>query len=84
MHPATGPRHFVGERVGGDRRRVGVRHFENRGDAAQHCGAAAAFEILAILAARFAEMHMAVDHTRQDVQPAGVEIFRRRVARNVA
>ncbi len=77
MHPAASPRHFVGQRFGSGRRRIGVRHFEYCGHAAQHRGAAAAFEILAVLTARLAEMHMAVDDARQDMQAPRVEILSR-------
>ena len=68
MHAARRPRDLIGERLGGYGRRIGIRHVEHRRDAAQHGGAAAAFQVLAILAAGLAEMHMAVDDAGQDVQ----------------
>ena len=54
-------------------RRMGVGHLEDAGDAAQHGGAAAAFEVFLVLIAGFAEMALAVDHPGQDVQALGLE-----------
>ena len=47
-------------------------------------GAAAAFQILAILTARLTEMHMAVDDPGQYMQPARVEILSCCLARDAA
>jgi hypothetical protein len=48
---------------------LGVRHLEHCGDAAQHGGPAARFEIFLMLQPRLAEMDLAVDHAGQHVSP---------------
>ena len=53
--------------------RLGVRHLEHGGDAAQHRRPAAGRKIFLVLEAGLAEMHLAVDHAGQDVQAGGVD-----------
>ena len=53
--------------------RIGVRHFEHGGDAAQHRAARAGFQVLLVGQAGLAEMHLAVDHARQQMQAAAVD-----------
>ena len=69
---------LVGERLGRDRQRVGVGHLEHRRDAAENGGARAGLEVLLVGQARLAEMHLAVDHAGQDMQPAAVDPLARR------
>ena len=53
--------------------RVGVRHLEHRGHPAEHGRARTRLEILLVDGARLAEMHLAVDHAGQDMQPRAVD-----------
>ncbi len=78
MHAARGALDLVGERLGRDRQRVGVGHFEHRGDPAEDRAARAGLEVLLVGQARLAKMHLAVDHAGQDVQPAAVDPLARR------
>ena len=48
--------------------RLGVGHLEHGGDAADHRGAAAGLQVLLLLQARLAEMHLGVDDAGQHVQ----------------
>jgi hypothetical protein len=71
--------------VGGrNRRRVGVRHLEDRGDATQDCRPRPAFEVFLVLVAGLAEMHLAVDHAGQYVQAFRLEDGFRRRRRQIA
>ena len=75
--PAPAP-HLIGERLSAHRRRLGVRHLEHGGDAAEHGRPAAGFQVLLVLEPRLAEMHLGIDDAWQDMQagrvqgPAGV------------
>ena len=73
MHAPLRARDLVGERGGGGRRRIGVGHFEHRGDAAQHRRARAGLEILLVSQAGLAEMNLGVDDAGQDVQAAAID-----------
>ena len=73
MHAMVAALHLVGERLGGDRERIGVRHLEHRGDAAHHGAARAGLEIFLVGQAGLAEMHLGVDHAGQDVQALAVD-----------
>ena len=73
MHAAAGARELVGERRGVGRLRVGVGHLEHGRDAAHHRRERAGLQVLLVLAARLAEMHLRVDDAGQDSQPAGVD-----------
>ena len=73
MHAMTRALDFVGERLRGHRQRIGVWHFEHRGDAAHHRAARSGFQVLLVGEARLAEMHLGVDHARQDVQATAVD-----------
>ena len=57
--------------VGGQGRRV--RHLEHRRHPAQHGGARAGLQILLMRRARLAEMHLGVDHARQDMQARAIQ-----------
>ncbi len=83
-HAALGAAALVGEIDDTDRRRLGVRHLEDGGDAA-HCrrGGAGA-EIFLVFEAGLAEMHLGVDDTGQDVQALTRNRFRRGRADEVA
>ena len=80
VHAVRGAQHLVGERLGGGGQRLGVGHFEYRGDAAEHGGARAGLEVLLVLEPRLAEMHLAVDHAGQNVRPAAIDALARRSA----
>ena len=54
-------------------KRIGVRHFEHRGDAAHHSAARTGFEILLVGEAGLAKMHLGVHHAGQDVQALAVD-----------
>ena len=64
---------LVGERRLGGRRRVGVGHLEHGGDAAEHGRARSRLEVLLVDRPGLAEMHLAVDHAGQDVQPGAID-----------
>ncbi len=84
MHAVMRALDLVGQRLGIGRRRIRVGHLEHRGDAAEHGAARAAFQVFLVGEAGLAEMHMAVDHARQEVQAAAVDHFAGRGAREVA
>ena len=69
MHAIPGTRELVLDRGARRRRRVGVRHFEHGGHAAQHRRAAAGFKVFLVLVARLAEMDLGVHDARQHMQP---------------
>ena len=83
-HAVARARDLVGQRLGRGGQRLGVGHLEHRRDAAQHGGAAAGRQVLLVLEARLAEMHLAVDHAGQDVQAPAVDGLGRRGAREIA
>ena len=73
MHTVGGAAHLVGQRFLARRQRLGVRHFEDRRYAAQHSGPRASLEVFLVLQPRLAEMHLAVDHAGEDVQPTAID-----------
>jgi len=77
VHPPLGARQLVldGGAAGGGR--IGVGHFEHRGDAAQNRGQAAAGQIFLVGIARLAEMHLGVHHPGQHMQALGIKHLRR-------
>ena len=75
MHAMTASLDLGGERLLGDRQRIGVRHFEHRGDAAHHGAARAGLEIFLVRQPGLAKMHLRVHHAGQDVQPLAVDDF---------
>src|SRR5690606_24253304 len=75
-HAVARPCDLVCQSASGGRQRLGVRHLENRRDAAHHSTAAAALEILLVLEPRLAKMNLGVDHSGQDVQPSSVDDLR--------
>ena len=84
MHAVGRARHLVGKRGFARRQRIGVGHLEDGGDAAQHRRARARLQIFLVLQPRLAEMHLAVDHARQDVQAGAVDDFAGGATRQVA
>ena len=66
---------LVGQVFGGQRTGLGVGHLEHRRDAPEGRRGGAGGEILLVLEAGLAEMHLGVDDTGQDVQAAGIEHF---------
>ena len=52
---------------------LGVGHLEDAGDAAQHRGAAAGFEVFLVLGAGLAEMDLGVDDAGQDVKAGAID-----------
>src|SRR5690242_7982371 len=79
MHAALRALELVLECKARRRRRMRVGHLENRGDAAEDCCAAAAFEILLVFVARLTEMHLRVDDARQHMQSPRFENVGRRI-----
>src|SRR5687767_12600275 len=73
MHAARRTPQLVGERGYAHRQGIRVGHLEDGSDAAHHGGARARLEVLLVLAARLAKMHLRVDHPRQDMQPTRVD-----------
>jgi hypothetical protein len=73
MHAVTRALDLVGQRVGADGQRVGVRHLEHRRDAAHDRAQGARFQVLLVGHAGLSEMHLGVDHAGQHVQAAGVD-----------
>ena len=55
------------------RRRLGVRHFEHRRDAAKHRRPAAGLQVFLVFEARLAEMHLRVDDAGEHMQAGGVD-----------
>ena len=73
MHAVFRPRHFIGERRGACGQRIGVGHFENRGHSAERSRAGAGLQIFLMRRARLTEMHLRVDHARQNMEAGGVD-----------
>jgi hypothetical protein len=84
MHAVMAAPHLVGEGLGRRGLRVGVGHLEHRRDAAHDGRTGTRFEILFVIQARLAEMHLGVDNARQDVQPPALDFPRRGGMRQVA
>src|ERR1017187_361953 len=83
MHAVMGALDLVGNRLSRGGGRIGIRHLKYRGDAAEHRAARAEFEILLVGETGLAEMHMAVDHARQQMQAAAIDHLSRSGARKV-
>ena len=75
---------LVGQRLGRDRQRIGIRHLEHRRHAAEHGAARTRFQIFFMREAGLAEMNVTVDHARQQMQAAAVDDVAGRGARQVA
>ena len=73
-----GARLLVAQRLQRARRRMGVRHLENRGGSAAGRRRRAGLPVLLVVVSGFAEMDVAVDRARKDVQPTGVDGLARR------
>src|SRR6202008_2754728 len=73
VHAPARPRELLLDRGGAGRRRGGVRHLQDGGDAAQHGGATAALKILLVFVSGLAEMHLRVNDAGEDVQTRRVE-----------
>ena len=73
MHAMVAGLDLGGERLLGDRKRIGVRHLEHRGDAAHHGAARAGLEIFLLRQPRLAEMNLRVHHAGQDMQALAVD-----------
>jgi hypothetical protein len=73
MHAMVAGLDLGGERLLGDRERVGVRHLEHRGDAAHHGAARAGLEVLLVRQPGLAEMHLRVHHAGQDMEALAVD-----------
>ena len=72
---AGGAGQLVLDRLLRNRQRRGVRHFEHGGDAAEHGGARAGMKVFLVDGPRLAEMHLAVDHAGQNVEPRAIDYF---------
>ncbi len=84
MHAVMRALDLVGDRFGGGGGGIGVGHLEHGGDAAEHGAARARFEVFLVGQAGLAEMHVAVDHARQQMQAAAVDHLAGGSARKVA
>ena len=84
MHAVMRALDLVGDGLGRGGGGFGVGHFEHRGDAAEHGAARARIQVLLVGQARLAEMHMAVDDARQEVQAAAVDHLAGGGARKIA
>ena len=73
VHAVGGAGHLVGQRLGGGGERAGIGHLEHTGHATHDGGATTGFEVFLVLRTRFAQVHLAVDHTRQDVEASAVD-----------
>ena len=73
VHAAGGAAHLVGQRLGGHRQRVGVRHLEDGGDAAHDGRARTALQVFLVLGAGFAEMDLRVDDAGQDGEAGAID-----------
>jgi hypothetical protein len=73
VHAVPGRLDLGGERLLGNRQRIGVRHLEHGGDAAHHGAARAGLEIFLVRQPGLAEMHLRVHHARQHMQPPAVD-----------
>lgn len=65
--------HLVGQRLGADGERIGVRHLEDTGDAAHDGGAPTGLEVFLVLGPGLPQMHLAVHHAGEDMEPLAVE-----------
>ena len=75
MHAVVAALHLVGKgRLGGGQR-IGVRHFEDRRHPTHDGRARSRFQILLVIQPWLAEMHLAVDHSGQDVKAGAVDGF---------
>ena len=72
-HAAARAPDLVGQRLGRGGERLGVGHLEHGHHAAHDRGAAARLQVLLVLQARLAEVHLGVDHARQHVQPGRID-----------
>ncbi len=72
-HAVAGALDLVGQRLGADGQRLGVGHLEHGRDPARDRGAAAGLQVLLLLQARLAEMHLGVDDARQHVEVGGID-----------
>ena len=79
VHAVLGTGEFVLKRFRVRRRGIGVRHFENSRHAPHDGRAGARFQILLVLHTRLAEMHLAVDHARQQMEPRAIDHLARLV-----
>ena len=73
IHAVGGAADLVGQRFGRDGERAGVGHLEDAGDAAHDGGAAAGFEVFLVFGTGLAQMDLAVDHARQDVEAGAID-----------
>ena len=73
MHAVMRAGHLVGQSGGVRGVRLGVRHLEHRGNAAEHGSSRSAFEVFLVRQAGLAHVHVAVDHARQHMQAAAVD-----------
>ena len=71
--PAGRTPHLVLDRGHVRRRGAGIRHLEDRRDAAERGGPRAGIEILLVLHARFAEMHLRVDDAGQHMEAGRID-----------
>src|SRR5262245_61478097 len=73
VHPMMPASHLVRERLRAGCSRLGIGHLKDSGDAAHHRTARAGFEILLVSQAGLAEVHLGIDHTRQNMQASTID-----------
>ena len=73
MHAALGAGQLVQMHVRRGRGRIGIRHLEDRRHPAQHGAQRARLQVFLPLHARFAEMHLGVDHARHHGQARTID-----------
>ena len=84
VHVVMGAGDLVRERRGAGGQGIGVRHLEHRRDPAHDRAQRAGNEIFLMREAGVAEMHLAVDHAGQHVQPPAIHGLRGRRPGQVA
>ena len=75
VHAVVRALHLVGERLGAGGGRLGVRHFEHRGDAAHHGRVRARLQVFLVGQAGLTEVNMAVDDARQHMQAPAINVL---------
>ena len=78
VHAAFRPGELVGQRFGAGGRRIGVRHFEHGGHAAEHGGARTSLQVLFVNVARLAKMDLGIDDAGKNVKAAAIDALARR------
>ena len=84
MHAVPAAPDLVGQRLRRHRLRDRVRHLEDAGHAAKRGRARSALQVFLVVEPRLAEMHLAVDYARQDMQAGAIDDLAGRGLREIA